>query len=66
MDQINLIGLYGAPNNRRALVRMPNGRFVKVGLGDRLDGGKVTAIGDGQLSYQKGSRTLVLKLLKGS
>lgn len=66
LREMNLIGVYGASGNRRALVRMPNGRFVKVSVGDRLDGGKVTAIGDGQLTYQKGSRTLMLKMLKGS
>ena len=65
LGEMTLIGLYGTPNNRRALVRMPNGRFFKVGVGDRLDGGKVIAIGDGQLTYQKGSRPVTLKLLKG-
>lgn len=66
LREMNLIGVYGGSGNRRALIRMPNGRFVKVAVGDRLDGGRVTAIGDGQLSYQKGSRTLMLKMLKGS
>jgi len=66
LNEINLIGLYGAPGNRRALVRLANGRFVKVGVGDRIDGGKVTAIGDSQLTYQKGNRAVTLKLLKGS
>lgn len=66
LGKMNLIGLYGSANNRRALVRMSNGKFVKVSVGDRLDGGRVTAIGEGQLTYQKSGRNLVLKLLKGS
>ncbi|MFP1643145.1 hypothetical protein [Pontitalea aquivivens] len=66
LGKINLIGLYGATKNRRALVRMPNGKFVKVGIGDRLDGGRVTAIGTNQLTYQKNGRNYVLELLKGS
>lgn len=66
LGKINLIGLYGASKNRRALVRMPNGKFVKVGIGDRLDGGRVTAIGTNQLTYQKNGRNYVLELLKGS
>ena len=66
LGKMNLIGLYGAANSRRALVRMPNGRFVKVSVGDRLDGGRVTGIGEGQLTYQKSGRNIVLKLLKGS
>ncbi|MGB5870741.1 MAG: hypothetical protein WBH04_11120 [Albidovulum sp.] len=63
LGKINLIGIYGASSSRRALVRMPNGRYVKVKLGDRLDGGKVAAIGDNQLSYVKNGKTFVLKLL---
>ncbi|MCL7464948.1 hypothetical protein [Phaeovulum sp. NW3] len=66
LGKINLIGLYGANKNRRALVRMPNGKFVKVGIGDRLDGGRVTAIGTNQLTYQKNGRNYVLEMLKGS
>ena len=66
LGKMNLIGLYGSSNKRRALVRMPNGRFVKVSVGDRLDGGRVTGIGNSELTYQKGGRNIVLKLLKGS
>ncbi|MCE5972690.1 hypothetical protein LZA78_04275 [Sinirhodobacter sp. WL0062] len=66
LKEINLIGVYGSSVNRRALVRLSNGKFVKVSVGDRLDGGKVTAIGSGQLTYQKGSRNYTLTLLKGS
>jgi hypothetical protein len=62
LRQINLIGLYGSSSSRRALVRLKNGKFVKVGVGDRLDGGKVTAIGSTQLTYAKGSRSYTLAL----
>lgn len=65
LRQVNLIGLFGPSSNRRALVRMPSGSFIRVQVGDKLDGGKVTAIGDGQLSYQKSGRNLTLKLLAG-
>ncbi len=64
MGKINLIGLYGSSGNRRALVRLANGKFVKVEVGDKLDGGRVTGIGDGQLTYQKNGKSLLLKLLK--
>ncbi len=66
LRDMNLIGLYGAASNRRALVRMPNGRMIKVAVGDILDGGRVTAIGDGQLTYQKGVRLYQLKMMQGS
>ncbi|GIT90747.1 hypothetical protein JANAI62_12020 [Jannaschia pagri] len=62
LNRINLIGVYGRPDARRALVRLANGRYVKVEVGDRLDRGRVTAIGDGQLSYQRGGRNVVLRL----
>lgn len=64
LGDVNLIGVYGSSANRRALVRMPNGRYVKVQVGDRLDGGKVAAIGDNELSYVKRGQTIVLKILK--
>ncbi|QGX98972.1 hypothetical protein EI983_12105 [Roseovarius faecimaris] len=63
--RVNLIGVYGTPNKRRALVRMSNGRYKKVQVGDRLDGGKVQAIGDDDLRYVKGGRTVVLKMPRG-
>ena len=47
-----------------ALVRMPSGKYVKVKVGDRLDGGQVAAISDNQLSYVKNGKTLVLKMIK--
>jgi hypothetical protein len=45
-------------------VRMPNGRFVKVKVGDRLDGGSVAAIGDAELRYVKKGKTIVLRIMK--
>ena len=65
LRRLNLIGVYGKPSDRRALVRLPSGRYVKVKVGDRLDGGRIVAIGDGQLQYQKGSRNTVLNLPNG-
>lgn len=62
LRNINLIGVYGSSSSRRALVRMGNGRYVKVKIGDRLDGGQVAAIGDRELSYVKSGRTIVLKI----
>ena len=65
LRRVNLIGVYGTPSNRRALVRLANGRYKKVEVGDRFDGGRVSAIGDGELRYQKGGRNLVLKMPQG-
>ncbi|WP_370284635.1 hypothetical protein [Pseudooceanicola nanhaiensis] len=65
LNAINLIGVYGQPSSRRALVRMSDGRYRKVKVGDTLDGGRVSAIGDGQLSYTKGGRNHTLVMPKG-
>lgn len=65
LRSVNLIGVYGASASRRALVRMGNGRFVKVQVGDRLDGGKVSTITESQLTYVKRGKTIVLKMPKG-
>lgn len=65
LRQINLIGVYGQPSDRRALVRLSNGRYRKVKIGDRIDGGRVLAIGDASLRYQKNGRNLTLDMPSG-
>ncbi|MFK7745946.1 MAG: hypothetical protein AB8B47_12900 [Roseobacter sp.] len=65
LRQVNLIGVYGKPSARRALVRMSNGRYRKVEVGDRIDGGLVSAIGDAELRYQKRGKAIVLKMPRG-
>ncbi|MEO9682417.1 hypothetical protein [Tateyamaria sp.] len=65
LRKVNLIGVYGTTANRRALVRLSNGRYQKVEVGDRFDGGRVSAIGDSELRYQKGNRNLILTMPQG-
>ncbi len=65
LRDLNLIGIYGRPNAPRALVRLGNGRYVHVEVGSSLDGGQVTAIGDGVLNYVKRGRTVVLEVPGG-
>jgi hypothetical protein len=62
LRDINLIGVTGTPNDRRALVRLPSGRFVRVGVGDRLDGGRVAAIGENSLQYVRNGRNVTLEI----
>jgi type IV pilus biogenesis protein PilP len=63
LRDVNLIGIYGGSNSRRALVRLENGRYVKVKVGDRLEGGQVTSITASQLTYQKGRNVYALEVL---
>ena len=55
----------GTPIGRRALVRLSSGRYKKVKVGDRIDGGQIVAIGDSELRYQKGGRNVVLRMPRG-
>lgn len=65
LRKVNLIGVYGSPSNRRALVRLSNGQYRKVQVGDRIDGGRVSAIGDSELRYTKSGRSVVLRIPRG-
>jgi type IV pilus biogenesis protein PilP len=62
LREVNLIGVYGRPNARRALVRLANGRYIKVQAGDRLDGGQVAAIGESELRYVKRGRNITISV----
>ncbi len=62
LRDVNLIGVFGRSNDRRALVRLDNGRYVRVGVGDSLDGGRVTAIGDDILNYVRRGRVIAIKI----
>ena len=65
LRRINLIGVFGKPSSRSALVRLKNGRFKKVKVGDRIDGGRVAAIGESELRYVKSGRNLILTIPSG-
>ena len=62
LRQLNLIGVYGTPDRRRALLRLPSGRYVKVRKGDRVAGGQVAAIGRNFINYVKDGRNRRLKI----
>ena len=62
LRQINLIGVMGTSSSRRALVRLSNGRVVAVRVGESLDGGQVTAIGENELRYNRRGRDVVLRI----
>jgi type IV pilus biogenesis protein PilP len=62
LREVNLIGIYGGSGDRRALVRMGNGRYVRVTVGDQLDGGRVTAISAEALNYSKRGRAITLRV----
>ncbi|MFN3292833.1 MAG: hypothetical protein ACK414_05095, partial [Gemmobacter sp.] len=65
LGRTNLIGVFGTANARYALVRESGGRLVRVKVGDRVDGGRVVAIGASDLSYQRGGNTVRLTMPRG-
>jgi hypothetical protein len=65
LSRVNLIGVYGSSSDRRALIRLKSGRYVKVEVGDRVDGGRVSAISDNELLYVKGGRNITLQMPQG-
>ena len=65
LSRINLIGVYGTQSNRYALIRQSNGRYKRIEVGDRIDGGVVQAITANEVRYQKGGRLIALQMPQG-
>lgn len=62
LDQTALVGTLIRPDNRIALVRHPGGRIERLSVGDRLNGGTVTAIGEGELHLATAGKAVVYRL----
>ncbi len=58
----NLIGIYGTESKRRALIRLPSGRYERVTVGDVFSGWKVVAIGDDAIRLAKGGKDAILRM----
>ncbi|AXC50625.1 hypothetical protein DRW48_13850 [Paracoccus suum] len=65
LSRTTLIGVIGAGPASRGLIRLRNGKIVTVRLGDRIDGGPITSIGKGAVTYVKGGRPYQLLMLAG-
>ncbi len=64
LSKINLIGTYGTDSRRSALIRQSNGRYKKVKVGDKIDGGTIKAITETEVRYQKGGKLIALTMPK--
>lgn len=62
LTEVNLLGVFGTQRNRLALVRLANGRIERVKVGDTLDGGRVTAIGEADLRLTRGGQNITLRM----
>lgn len=65
LGKTNLIGVYGTPSKRYALIRLGSGQYKKVRVGDRVDGGIVAAITESEVRYKKGGRMVALAMPRG-
>ena len=65
LRDINLIGITGTKRNPNALVRLANGKVLKVKVGDRLNGGRVTDISAATLTYAISGRSITLDMPRG-
>ncbi|RJE80183.1 hypothetical protein [Paracoccus sp. JM45] len=65
LNSTQIIGTIGAGQASRALVRLSNGRVLTLRIGDRINGGTISAIGDSRITYQKGGKAYALGILNG-
>jgi hypothetical protein len=65
LSKTNLIGVYGTDNKRYALIRSSSGRYSKIRVGDKVDGGTVAAITRNEVRYRKSGKMLTLAMPKG-
>ena len=63
--KLNVLSIYSRGSEKRAIVLFPTGQTKLVKVGDRLDGGRVAAIGTTEIRYVKGGNNLVLKIPQG-
>lgn len=59
---ISLVGVFGTPSARRALVRVPGAGVERVRQGDSIQGYRVAAVGEDSVRLIDGARDLLLKL----
>jgi len=62
LHSLQLIGVFGTQEERRALLRSPGGTFETVGMGDQVRQGTVVAIDENSviLSTAAGTRRLTI------
>lgn len=64
LQNTNLVGIFGSQANRYALIRQPSGSFKRLKVGDRFDGGRIAAITESEVRYEKGGDLLALRMPK--
>ncbi|MEM7497591.1 MAG: hypothetical protein AAF371_06330 [Pseudomonadota bacterium] len=63
LSEMTLIGVLELETGRQALLRMPNGRYQRLGIGDRVEGWQITAIGGESVRIQREGSERILALV---
>ncbi len=59
-----LIGVYGRSRERRALLRLPNGRYIRAQVGDTVQGYQIAVIGNDAIRIRRNGRDRILVIPK--
>ncbi len=62
LDETALIGLFHGPDGGSALLRLADGRILRVSAGAEVEGGQVTAISRDTVRLRQGDRELILRM----
>ena len=65
LSRVALLGIFGTSAGRYAMIRQSTGGVKRVVVGDSIDGGRIAAITENAVQYQKGGRMLTLALPTG-
>lgn len=62
LDVDNIIGIFGKPDEMRAMLRRSSGEILTIKAGDEALGGSVRAIDEDRVVIVKNARSIVLKI----
>ncbi len=62
LDKFNLIGVFGPPEDREALVLSPRGKITRLKVGSRFQRGRVISIGKDQVVYIRDNKNYVFRM----
>ncbi len=62
LENFNLIGVFGPPEDREALVLSPRGKITRLKVGSKFQRGRVISIGKDQLVYIRDNKNYVFRM----
>lgn len=64
LEHTSMLGVFGKPGKRRAILRMPDGEVRRVAKGENVDGWTVTGIEATSMRLSRGGETRQLNLIR--